>query len=70
MVDHVIGQAQFQTNLTDFILNNSRSGSTSFIAISSGRPPTLWCDGSHAPYRFRCGRLNDIGIDSALCQPF
>jgi hypothetical protein len=25
-------------------LNNSRSGSTSFMFMRSGRPPTLWCD--------------------------
>ncbi|MNL59685.1 hypothetical protein D3C87_1834320 [compost metagenome] len=25
-------------------LNSSRSGSTSFMFIRSGRPPTLWCD--------------------------
>jgi hypothetical protein len=25
-------------------LNNSRSGSTSFMFMRSGGPPTLWCD--------------------------
>ena len=25
-------------------LNSSRSGSTSFMFMRSGRPPTLWCD--------------------------
>ena len=25
-------------------LNSSRNGSTSFMRIRSGNPPTLWCD--------------------------
>ena len=25
-------------------LNSSRNGSTSFMFMRSGRPPTLWCD--------------------------
>ena len=48
-------------------LNSSRSGSTSFRFMCSGRPPTLWCDlMTCALPVLRAGRLDDVRIDRAL----
>ena len=43
-VDHLRRQAQGHAQFADFVLNSSRSGSSSFRFSVSGRPPTLWCD--------------------------
>ena len=51
-------------------LNSSRSGSTSFIFMRSGRPPTLWCDLMTTEGAAAEGRdaLDHVGIERALGQ--
>ena len=52
-------------------LNSSRSGSTSFMFMRSGRPPTLWCDLDRD--RRAAGEgdaLDHVGIERALRQEF
>jgi hypothetical protein len=41
-VDHLGRQAELHADARTSSLNSSRSGSTSFSFMCSGRPPTLW----------------------------
>jgi hypothetical protein len=38
------GKPSSQPSTLTSSLNNSRNGSTSFMCMRAGRPPTLWCD--------------------------
>jgi hypothetical protein len=40
--DERFGQAELAAEHAHLVLEQSRSGSTSFMFIRSGRPPTLW----------------------------
>jgi hypothetical protein len=43
-IDHFGGQPNSTPKRRTSSLNSSRNGSTSFIRIAAGRPPTLWWD--------------------------
>ena len=50
-------------------LKSSRSGSTSFIFMSAGSPPTLWWLLIDSATPVLPARLDDIGVERALDEP-